>query len=100
VAWEFLEPTPGLADGAGWRRVRRLVLAYDVATVAATVVFVARAVVQLALFNRNATGWLAFARIAMGYPLFLIAAGISVLVVRRARRRLAVAASAGQDGAA
>jgi hypothetical protein len=100
VAWEFLEPTPGLADGAGWRRVRRLVLAYDVATVAATVVFVARAVVQLALFNRNATGWLAFARIAMGYPLTLAAIGLAFWVVRRARRRVAAEMPDGPDPAA
>lgn len=100
LGWEFVDPTPAGPDDPPWYRRRPLLRAYTWATLAGTVVFLARGGVQAALYHRNSTGWLAFARIAMGYPLFLIAAGISVLVVRRARRRLAVAASAGQDGAA
>jgi uncharacterized protein DUF3159 len=88
LLWEFLEPTPG-DDGRPWYRRRVLVRAYDLATLAATVVFLARGLVQLALFRHNATGWLAFARIAMGYPLYIAAVGFGFWIVTRARRRLA-----------
>ncbi len=89
LLWEFLEPTPGDDDGRPWYRRRVLVRAYDLATLAATVVFLARGLVQLALFRHNATGWLAFARIAMGYPLYIAAVGFGFWIVTRARRRLA-----------
>jgi hypothetical protein len=108
LVWEFLDPTPApgpapqAADASSdrphahevppWYRRRPLLLAYTWATLAATVVFLARGLVQLALYGENATGWLAFARIAMGYPLFLAAVGFSFLVVTRARHRLATAA--------
>lgn len=89
LLWEFLDPTPP-ADGqpAAWYRRRVLLMAYTLATLAATVVFTARGLVQLTLFRRNDTGWLAVARIAMGYPLTLLAILFAVVVVRRARRRL------------
>ena len=45
-------------------------------------------VVQGSLFEKNSTGWLAVARIAMGYPLTIAAAGFAWFVVRRARHRL------------
>lgn len=88
LLWEFLEPTPG-DDDRPWHRRRVLVRAYDLATLAATVVFLARGLVQLTLFRHNATGWLAFARIAMGYPLYIAAVGFGFWIVTRARRRLA-----------
>jgi hypothetical protein len=90
LIWEFLDPTP-LPAGAGdapWHRRRPLLLAYTWATLAATAVFLARGIVQLSLYGDNATGWLAFARIAMGYPLFIAAVGFAFLIVTRARRRL------------
>jgi uncharacterized protein DUF3159 len=87
LLWEFLEPTPG-DDDRPWYRRRALVRAYDLATLAATVVFLARGLVQLTLFRHNATGWLAFARIAMGYPLYIAAVGFGFWVVTRARRAL------------
>lgn len=92
--WEFLDPTPGPTagpDAVPWYRRRPLLVAYTWATLAATAVFLARGGVQLALYGRNATGWLAFARIAMGYPLFAAAVGFSLFIVRRARHRLAAA---------
>ncbi|GAB2463970.1 DUF3159 domain-containing protein [Jatrophihabitans fulvus] len=91
LAWEFLDPTP--IDGEKpWHRHRPLLSAYMWATLAATLVFLSRGIVQLHLYGDNATGWLAFARIAMGYPLFIAAVGFSFLVVTRARKRLAAAA--------
>ena len=87
LLWEFLDPTPH--DGTvPWYRRRRLLLAYTLATTAAVLVFLARGIVQLALFEHNATGWLAVARIAMGYPLYIAAIGFALWVVRRARHRL------------
>ncbi|MEO8888876.1 MAG: DUF3159 domain-containing protein, partial [Jatrophihabitantaceae bacterium] len=87
LAWEFLDPTPG-ADGTPWFRRKALLRAYSLATLAATLVFLARGLVQWKLYGENRTGWLAFARVAMGYPLWVAAAGFSFFVVRRARRRL------------
>ncbi len=92
LLWEYVDPTPGLPEGRRWWRVPPLRRGYDFATAAATAVFVARAVVQLALFREDATGWLAFAKIAMGYPLTIAAVGLAFLVVRRARSRMAAAA--------
>lgn len=98
LIWEFLDPSPADADGRPWHRRRPLLTAYTWATLAATVVFLARGIVQAVLYHRNATGWLAFTRIAMSYPLFVLAVGLSFWVVRRARRRLVEPApSAGQD---
>jgi uncharacterized protein DUF3159 len=93
LLWEFLDPTP-THDETRWYRRRPLLLAYTWSSVAAVAVFLARGFVQLALYGDNATGWLAFARIAMGYPLFIAAVGFSFLIVTRARRRVQ-AASAG-----
>jgi hypothetical protein len=96
VLWEFLDPTPADDDDPPWRKRRPLLMAYTWATLAATSVFLSRGIVQAALYHRNATGWLAFARIAMSYPLFIAAVGFSFWVVQRARRRMA--GSAGEYG--
>ena len=87
IAWEFLDPTPG-ADDTRWYRRRSLRRAYDLATLLAVSIFLARGIVQLALFQQNRTGWLAVARIAMGYPLYIAALGFGFWIVNRARRRL------------
>jgi Protein of unknown function (DUF3159) len=86
VAWEYLDPTPG--DERPWHRRPPLLRAYLLATAAASVVFLARGVVQLALFQQNATGWLAVARIAMGFPLYIAAVGFGFWVISRARKRI------------
>ena len=91
VAWEFFEPS---GDGTApeqrqdWRAVPALRRAYTYATLGATAVFLARGVVQLALFDQNSTGWLAFARIAMGYPLTIVMVGYGYWVVSRARKKI------------
>ena len=97
LLWEFLDPSPPDRAGRPWPKRRPLFLAYTWATIAVTVVFLARGSVQAALYHRDATGWLAFARIVMGYPLFIAAVGFSFWLVRRARRR---DASVGEHGAA
>jgi hypothetical protein len=105
LLWEFLDPTPGL-EGP-WHRNRRLLLAYTWATLGGTLVFLARGTVQAILYHRNANGWLAVARIAMSYPLYIAAVGFAFWIVRRARHAVAPrpgaaadAVSAGQDGPA
>lgn len=92
LAWEFLDPSV-LTDGARWFQVRRLLHTYDVITAAAATVFLARGIVQLSLFHRNRTGWLAIARLAMGYPLYVAVIGLAFVLVRRTRRRLAAEAA-------
>lgn len=94
--WEYLDPSP-LPEGGRWYRVRGLIRAYDVATLAAVAMFAARGVVQLSLFQDNRTGWLAVARIAMGYPLYIAVVGFAFWIVRRARRRLPDVPSGGAD---
>jgi Protein of unknown function (DUF3159) len=87
LLWEFLDPTPDLGEQP-WYRMPSLLRAYVLATIGGGAVFLARAVVQLTLFRHNDTGWLAVARIAMGYPLYIAAVGYAFWVVRRARARL------------
>ncbi len=88
VIWEFLDPTPD--DGARpWYRRRGLLAAYMIATLIATSLFLSRGIVQATLYGDNSTGWLAFARIVMGYPLSIVALAMGYWVVRRARARLA-----------
>jgi hypothetical protein len=93
LLWEFLDPTPDGAEPTPWYRRRPLLLAYMLATAGATLMFLARGVVQLTLFEHNATGWLAVARILMGYPLYIAAIGFAFWVVRRARHRLSAEAA-------
>lgn len=73
-----------------WRSDGVTLRAFDVATLAFTAVFVARFVVQDWLYDAGSTGWLAFARIAMGYPLLGLALLVTYWAVRRARRLGAV----------
>ncbi|MGP4017362.1 DUF3159 domain-containing protein [Saccharopolyspora sp. 5N708] len=81
VAWSALN---GL--GFSWRKQRRALVGYDVATLAWTVVFAAKYVVQQWLYDADQTGWLAFARIVMGYPLTGLALIVTIWAIRRAAK--------------
>ncbi|MCI4676268.1 DUF3159 domain-containing protein [Candidatus Mycolicibacterium alkanivorans] len=70
----------------GWRKSRRAVLAFDLATVTWVLVFGARFAVQHHLYDANQTGWLGLARIAMGWPLTAVAALVTYLAIRTAQR--------------
>ncbi|MCU1700342.1 MAG: hypothetical protein JWR34_6405 [Mycobacterium sp.] len=72
----------------GWRKVRKAVFAFDVATVTWVAVFGARFVVQNHLYDANQTGMLGVARIAMGWPLTGVAALVTYLAIRTAQRAL------------
>ncbi|MEO8816143.1 MAG: DUF3159 domain-containing protein [Mycobacterium sp.] len=71
-----------------WREVRSAVYAYDIATLTWVLVFGSRFVVQGLLYHADQTGWLAAARIAMGWPLAGAAAVVSYLAVKYTRRVL------------
>jgi hypothetical protein len=79
VIWGVLN-----GHGSDWRSDPRSVRLYDLATATWIVVFGARYLVQSQLYDTDRTGWLAFARIAMGWPLTAVALGVTVWAVRRA----------------
>lgn len=79
IVWGFLNGGSG-----AWRSHRAAIRAYDLATFAWVLVFAARYLVQSELYDTDQTGWLAVARIGMGWPLAAIAFGITVWAVRRA----------------
>lgn len=83
VFWNFV-------NGAGtkWRKDRRSVRDYDIATLALAAVFAARFIVQKWLYEEDQTGWLAVAKIGMGVPLFALALLVIVWAVRRSDKRL------------
>ncbi|WP_285502238.1 DUF3159 domain-containing protein [Actinokineospora sp. NBRC 105648] len=82
VVWSALN-----GHGQAWRQDKRSRAAYDLATLTFVLVFAARFIVQKWLYDEDLTGWLAFARLAMGYPLFAIALAVTVWAVRRAQAR-------------
>lgn len=86
VRWPLIGVIWGLLNGHGqkWRQNRRAMIAYDLATVSWALVFAARFVVQRWLYEEDLTGWLAFARIAMGYPLTALALLVMIWAARRA----------------
>ncbi len=71
-----------------WRRVRKAVLAFDIATIVWVLVFASRFVVQQHLYDADQTGWLGVARIAMGWPLTAVAALVTYLAIRAAQRAI------------
>jgi hypothetical protein len=83
VIWEYVDGT----GGGAWRRDRALMRVYTWCTLVWVAVFLSRGLVQRYLYDEDRTGWLAVARLAMGYPLTIGALAVSVLAVRRVRAR-------------
>jgi Protein of unknown function (DUF3159) len=83
LIWEYVD---GRDIGTSWRQDRKLMRVYMLCTLVWVVVFLARGLVQRYLYDQDLTGWLAAARLAMGYPFTIGALAISVLAVRRVRR--------------
>jgi Protein of unknown function (DUF3159) len=75
-------------NDTAWRRVRRAVMAFDIATLTWVLVFASRFVVQEHLYASDQTGLLGVARIAMGWPLTAVAALATFLAIRAAQRAL------------
>ena len=78
VIWNGINGT-----GRPWRGDRVAVRAYDLATLCWALVFFARFLVQWRLYEADSTGWLAVARIGMGWPLAAVAMLVTFLAIRR-----------------
>ena len=83
LIWEYVD---GRGIGTSWRRDRPLMRVYTLCTLLWVLVFLSRGLVQRYLYDQDLTGWLAFARVAMGYPVTIGALAMSVLAVRRVRK--------------
>ncbi|MGD1254002.1 DUF3159 domain-containing protein [Mycobacterium seoulense] len=81
--------------GRGWRDVPRAVYAFDIASICWVLVFAARFVVQGLLYDANRTGWLAVARIAMGWPLTVAAALVTYAAIKSVQRAMPAAGDTG-----
>ena len=81
--WGWLD-----SEDRAWRDVRKAVLAFDIATLTWVLVFGARFLVQQYLYGADETGWLGFARIAMGWPLTAVAALATYVAIRFVHRAL------------
>lgn len=89
VIWTFLN-----GRDRSWRSDKASVRDYDIATFVWALVFFARFVVQRWLYDEDQVGWLAVARLGMGYPLMAVALLATVWAVRRADKRLKAAEEA------
>ncbi|MEU2147997.1 MULTISPECIES: DUF3159 domain-containing protein [Streptomyces albovinaceus subgroup] len=83
VAWNLLH-----GGAHAWHADRQVLRAHDIATLAAASVLGARFVVKQWLYVQDATGWLAFAKIAMGTPLTVVAALVVAWAFRATSKRL------------
>ncbi|MDH6680773.1 hypothetical protein M2284_005003 [Rhodococcus sp. LBL1] len=88
VRWPLVGVVWGYLNGHknAWRAHKSAVRAYDIATVAWALVFAARYLVQSQLYDADQTGWLAVARIGMGWPLTGVVLLVTIWAVRRADR--------------
>ena len=83
VGWAWITGRDGT-----WLGVRRVRLAFDLVTGVMALVSWARFVVQYYLYDTDQAGLLAAARIAMGWPIFLVTSSLIYLAVRTAIRTL------------
>lgn len=89
VVWEYVD-----GGGGRWRKDRPLLRVYTGMTLVWVAVFLSRGLVQRFLYDEDRTGWLAVARLSMGYPLTIGALALTIIAVRRVRRRTAEVPSA------
>ncbi|MCE7009679.1 DUF3159 domain-containing protein [Kibdelosporangium philippinense] len=82
VIWSTLN-----GHGFGWRADKKSRMYYDIATAVWTLVFASRVVVQQWLYNTDETTLLGIARLAMGYPLTIIAFLVAIWAVRKVNHR-------------
>ncbi|GAB2993394.1 hypothetical protein GCM10023080_069570 [Streptomyces pseudoechinosporeus] len=92
VVWGALNGT-----GTTWLKDKPSRHYYDIATLTLVSVFGAQVAVWQWLYDEDRTGWLAVARIAMGYPLLSLALLVVLWAGRRSGKRLK--ALAGQQPA-
>jgi hypothetical protein len=88
VRWPLLGVIVGLVTGQGtsWRKDPALFRAYMKASMLWVVMFALRLSVQVPLYlaGEDRLGWLAGARLAMSWPLFLLTAYLSWVIIRPA----------------
>lgn len=83
VGWAWITGRDGT-----WRTVPRVRRAFDAATATMATASWARFLVQYYLYDTDQAGLLAVARIAMGWPIFLVTSTVIYLAVRAAIRAL------------
>lgn len=83
VVWAWITGRDGT-----WRRVPRVRLAFDIATAVMATASWSRFLVQYHLYDTDQAGLLAFARIAMGWPIFVVTSSAIYLAIRTAIRGL------------
>jgi hypothetical protein len=90
-------------DITGWLKHKKLRRVYAAATWIWVFVFAIRLIVRVPLYLANAVGWLGITGIAMGWPLYLLAAWFTYLllapVLKEKREHDKAAAAAEADGA-
>lgn len=89
LIWEYISPS-----AIPWRRQPALVRVYTWTTLMWASLYIGRFFVQGYLYESDQTGWLAFARLAMGYPLTFVVLAVTIIAVRRVRHRLEPAETA------
>jgi hypothetical protein len=89
VRWPLVGAIYAALDGLGssWRRDRRLMRVFTVATIGWAVVYGSRAVVQALLYRADETGLLAASRLLMGWPPTILAVAATVAYVKRSHPR-------------
>ncbi len=87
VRWPLLGVLVGLATGEGmsWRQTPYLLRAYTIASWFWVAMFAIRLSVQVPLYLTEGVVALGIARVAMGWPLFLLTLWLSWLVIKKAR---------------
>jgi hypothetical protein len=83
VLWNMVH-----GNEVAWRQDRPSLRGHDIATLALTAMFAARYFVQDWLYDIDAAGWLATAKIVMGTPLLALALLVVVWAFRRSTKRL------------
>ncbi|MFJ1746539.1 DUF3159 domain-containing protein [Streptomyces sp. NPDC088116] len=91
VVWGALNGT-----GTAWLKDKLSRRYYDIATLTLVGVFAVRFAVWQWLYDEDRTGWLAVAKIAMGYPLLALALLVVMWAGRRSGKRLKALAGAAQ----
>lgn len=83
VVWAWITGRDG-----EWRRVRRVRAGFDLATAVMATASWSRFLVQYHLYDTDQAGLLAVARVAMGWPIFLVTSTAIYLAIRTAIRAL------------
>lgn len=83
VVWAWMTGRDGT-----WRRTPRVRTAFDLVTLMMAAVSATRFGVQFYLYDTDQEGLLAVARIAMGWPVFLVTSALIYLAIRSAIRAL------------